>query len=204
VERTRKLSRLTEFYLPPAIDRKARQLCAAFAWCVMAQVRGWPERSATVDFLSARLSVILPSSDVDRILQQPSKTPPAHRVLRELAKLTAENFTGSDRLRADVVMEQMINQINELDSALNACERLRRTPIPLSFGRHGLRCLTIFLFGLPHCGKLTPIYLGILAFITLGIDQSALQLEEPFGILPLMPLCLRVEEQMGMTGLGKQ
>merc|ERR1711862_761048 len=100
-------------------------------------------------------------------------------------------------------MDQMIAMVNQMDMDLLNCERLRRSPIPLSFGRHGLRCLMIFLLGLPFalvpvCGLMTPIYNVAIAFLTLGIDQACIQLEEPFGILPLLPICRRTEANLGV------
>ena len=38
-------------------------------------------------------------------------------------------------------------------------------------------------------GLLTPVLTFVLAFTLVGIDEIGMQLEEPFGVLPLQPLC---------------
>jgi len=58
-----------------------------------------------------------------------------------------------------------------------------------------------FLLGLPLvlfqvCGAATPFFCSALAFMALGIDESGAQIEQPFCILPLLPLCNAVQAEV--------
>eukprot|EP00891_Asterochloris_glomerata_P002150 jgi/Astpho2/2150/Aster-03144 len=92
------------------------------------------------------------------------------------------------------VRRQLELYISELVGTMGACERIFSTPIPLSFTRHCCRCLTIWLLTLPvalydSLGWATVPASFIAAFMLLGIEEIGVQIEEPFAILPLQPLC---------------
>lgn len=81
-----------------------------------------------------------------------------------------------------------------LGRVCGVCERLLSTPIPLSYTRHTGRALLLWLLAANHAmasslGLLTPVLTFVLAFTLVGIDEIGMQLEEPFGVLPLQPLC---------------
>merc|ERR1712134_77620 len=59
---------------------------------------------------------------------------------------------------------RMDDMVCKLVDYLGACERIFRSPIPLVYTRHTARFLT-------------------------GIEELGIQIEEPFGILPLEALC---------------
>eukprot|EP00891_Asterochloris_glomerata_P000068 jgi/Astpho2/68/Aster-04543 len=73
---------------------------------------------------------------------------------------------------------------------LGAMERIFKSPIPLPYTRHTSRFLMIWLALMPFglwsgCRWLMVPVAGTIAFLLLGIDEIGVQLEEPFGILPL-------------------
>jgi ion channel-forming bestrophin family protein len=77
---------------------------------------------------------------------------------------------------------------------LGGCERLLGTPIPLSYTRHTSRCLILWLATLPMAlwpcmGWATVPAMFAMCFIFVGIDEIGVEIEEPFCILPLMPMC---------------
>ncbi len=81
---------------------------------------------------------------------------------------------------------------------LGGCERLLRTPIPVSYTRHTARFLTIWLALLPaglweryHFSMLPVI--ALIGFLLLGIDEIGVTIEEPFAILPLDAICTRAQ-----------
>jgi len=83
--------------------------------------------------------------------------------------------------------------LDELGNIAGGCERLLSTPIPLSYTRHSVRALLIWLLTAPlalyhHCGWAMLPMLYFMSFLMLGIDELAAQIEEPFSILPLTPL----------------
>ncbi|GLI62951.1 hypothetical protein VaNZ11_005805 [Volvox africanus] len=96
------------------------------------------------------------------------------------------------RLEADVSM---------MSQALGACEKILRNPIPLSYTRHTSRFLILWLLWLPLAlwGKVgwcvVPVE-AVMTYLLLGIDEIAIQMEEPFGILPLENMCEAVQQSV--------
>ena len=65
-----------------------------------------------------------------------------------------------------------------------------RFPIPLSWTRHTSRFLLLWIFLLPLClyddfKLVTPLADVLIGYLLLGIDEIGVQIEEPFGILPM-------------------
>jgi predicted membrane chloride channel (bestrophin family) len=102
------------------------------------------------------------------------------------------NLNPMDRARMDDMVSKLVDY-------LGACERIFRSPIPLVYTRHTARFLTSLMVLLPLA--LWPAMGGswnhwatipataILAIFLFGIEELGIQIEEPFGILPLESLC---------------
>jgi predicted membrane chloride channel (bestrophin family) len=97
-----------------------------------------------------------------------------------------------DRARMDECTSKLVDQ-------LGACERIFRSPIPLVYTRHTNRFITVFMALLPlalwgpmkdtwNHGAPIPAP-AVLALFLFGIEELGIQIEEPFGILPLEALC---------------
>ncbi|KDD74270.1 bestrophin [Helicosporidium sp. ATCC 50920] len=91
--------------------------------------------------------------------------------------------------------------LTALGDTVGVCERILRTPIPLSYSRHTSRWLLVWLAFLPF--SLWRLYAwgsvplsGLLAFLMLGIDEIGVQIEQPFQVLPLESLCCTVERNL--------
>jgi predicted membrane chloride channel (bestrophin family) len=94
---------------------------------------------------------------------------------------------------------RMDDMVCKLVDYLGACERIFRSPIPLVYTRHTARFLTSFMVLLPlalwgpmagswnHWATIPAT--TILAIFLFGIEEIGIQIEEPFGILPLEALC---------------
>ena len=91
-------------------------------------------------------------------------------------------------------------ELSQLTSALGTCEKLLRTPIPLGYTRYCVRFLWLWLTLLPFALCRTFAEFGVgagwqelmlvlamlfIGFIFLSIEDVAVQIEEPFKILPL-------------------
>ena len=86
-----------------------------------------------------------------------------------------------------------------LGDALETCERIFTSPVPLVYTRHTARFLSCWLLLLPlalwepfedtwnHAAMIPSATLVAIFFF--GIEELAVQLEEPFSILPLSRLC---------------
>jgi predicted membrane chloride channel (bestrophin family) len=108
------------------------------------------------------------------------------------ATIWRANLNPLDRSRMD-------DNVNKLVDLLGACERIFRSPIPLVYTRHTARFLTFFMALLPlalwesmggswnHWTTIPTT--ALLAIFLFGIEELGIQIEEPFGILPLEALC---------------
>jgi len=100
--------------------------------------------------------------------------------------------------------------VTELCDALGACERIFGSPVPLVYTRHTARFLAAWLFLVPAAlyqpfegswnhWAMIPCSVLISVFL-LGIEELAVQLEEPFSILPMQKMTdgigLSVNEHM--------
>ena len=102
-------------------------------------------------------------------------------------------------LIASLIRFVMDQNVNALVDYLGACERVFRAPIPLVYTRHTGRFITSFMVLVPlamwepmrgtwnHWGTIPAS--AALAVFLFGIEELGIQIEEPFGILPLEALC---------------
>jgi len=119
--------------------------------------------------------------------------------------LTALSYSTMHRLPSIEVNERIAleGQITELTCALGMCEKILRTPIPLGYTRYSVRFLWIWLSLLPFAlaqrfaefgvgtwwedkpQPVLPLAMLFIGFTFLSIEDIAVQIEEPFAILPL-------------------
>merc|ERR1719398_218188 len=92
-----------------------------------------------------------------------------------------------DRARIDTSISTLVDNVG-------ACERIFKSPIPLVYTRHTARFVGLWLGLLPlaiwgadtswnHLATIPSC--AITSFFLLGIEELGLQIEEPFGILPM-------------------
>lgn len=92
------------------------------------------------------------------------------------------------------------------------CDKIYSSPVPLVYTRHTARFLSLWALLLPFA--LYSVFSGtseelavlpgsaILAFFLFGVDELAMQLEEPFSILPMQTFCDEVYNA-GQIMVGK-
>ena len=82
------------------------------------------------------------------------------------------------------------------------CERIAATPLPyvyslLIYRTTYLYCLLLPLALIAHAGWLTPLFIGIVAYVFLGLAEVTEELSHPFGTalnaLPLDAICRAAE-----------
>ncbi|APB34242.1 Putative membrane protein [Gloeomargarita lithophora Alchichica-D10] len=92
-------------------------------------------------------------------------------------------------------LEQVLSQLVD---ALGVCERILRTPQPIAYSVHLRHILVLYCFFFPfrlvtQLGWGTIPATAIAAFVVLGIEEIALEIENPFGLdpndLPLDQIC---------------
>ncbi|KAF8633718.1 hypothetical protein AX17_004376 [Amanita inopinata Kibby_2008] len=95
--------------------------------------------------------------------------------------------------------------ISGMVDQLTAMERIANTPIPISYGIHLKQCVTLYLFALPltlvdQLGWGTIPIVTVVAFMFMGIEGIADQIEMPFGTdecdLPLDRFCDDLKEEI--------
>mmetsp|Transcript_33811 Transcript_33811/g.81985 ORF Transcript_33811/g.81985 Transcript_33811/m.81985 type:complete len:444 (+) Transcript_33811:39-1370(+) len=92
-----------------------------------------------------------------------------------------------------------------IGDALTSCDRIFCSPVPLVYTRHTARFLSLWMLLLPlaiydefrktlDTGAFVIPAVAILALFLFGIEELAVQLEEPFSILPLQKYCDEIKE----------
>eukprot|EP01033_Poteriospumella_lacustris_P007541 gene7542-5423_t len=96
----------------------------------------------------------------------------------------------------------------ELGAALENCDRIYTTPIPLVYTRLTARFLLLWLMTFPltlynefPMSKkwLVPLVIFMNSIFLLGIDDLGVQIEEPFSILPLANICYNIQSTAQMV-----
>jgi len=161
----------------------------AFSRCLAAFLRGPSEDHD----LAADLQAALGQDAAARLLSA------RHRPIVALRELSAcvKNLTvdAKDKTELD-------KNIIALLEACEVCERIFSAPVPLVYTRHTSRFLTTWVLLLPLAfwvsfanswNQLAVIpSTALSALFLFGIDELAVQLEEPFSILPLEIFCAEI------------
>jgi len=109
--------------------------------------------------------------------------------LGETARLYG--MTDQDRARFDTTLSVLCDNVG-------ACERIFKSPIPLVYTRHTSRYVGLWVGLLPLAiwaadpswnHLVTIPACAVTTFLLLGIEELGLQIEEPFGILPMEAFC---------------
>lgn len=103
----------------------------------------------------------------------------------------------------DLPLEQralMESNITRLINDMGACENIFATPIPVQYTRNTSTFLFLWLFFLPWAlqgslGAGVVISQQLLSFFLLGIEDIAVQIEQPFDVLPLKKICFKIANE---------
>lgn len=88
--------------------------------------------------------------------------------------------------------------LNSLVEGLTGCERINATPIPLAYSIYLKRLILLYCLSLPFqfvqsLGLWTALFVGLVSFVLLGVEEIAHEIEAPFGTdpndLPLDQIC---------------
>ena len=109
------------------------------------------------------------------------------------------------------VLEGTLTTLTDIQGG---CERIKNTPVPLSYTELTHRIVAIYVLLLPlgilsTTGEATPIVVAMVAFCFLGLDAVGTQIEDPFeedpNDLPLLQISVLIEndlrQRMGATDL---
>ena len=78
------------------------------------------------------------------------------------------------------------NQVNHLVESLSGCERIIKTPMPMSYKVYLKRLTLLYCLLLPlglveQLGWWTPSAIALVSFVLLGVEEIGHEIENPFG-----------------------
>jgi predicted membrane chloride channel (bestrophin family) len=145
---------------------------------------------------------IVSTSLVKRTLESPNL---CMATLAELS-LALDQISIDEKRRVE-----MDKSIVILSDCLSSCFKIYNSPVPLVYTRHTARILSLWMILLPAAlyepfaneetagmllfeGFSVIPTVAIVALFLFGIEELAVQLEEPFGILPMQKFCDEVND----------
>jgi ion channel-forming bestrophin family protein len=162
---------------PTAADKaekkRALNRLVSFAIAVKCQLRDECPTSQLTELLSAE--------DIAQLKQ--AKRPP------QLITFWLSHYLKQQEEQGHVDSAQRLeinNQINSLVEALSGCERIVKTPMPLSYGIYLKRLTLLYCVLLPlglveQLGWWTPSAIALVSFVLLGVEEIGNEIENPFG-----------------------
>jgi len=195
----------------PAAHAAASKVCqylAAFPWELNAKLTGKGDGVGKTRGLrpgedTEILRALIPAVEADFIGQARS---------RPLLLLGAMRRELHAQLRLGtlhpMVYRKLDEDLKELDLVVGGCERVFSSPVPPTMSRHVIRCMLLWLLGLPAvlAGTMAPaniaMWVFFVSYIFVGIEEVGAQVEQPFEITPMTRLCnvimLNLEEALAM------
>ena len=117
-----------------------------------------------------------------------------------LTQIVTQALAEVSNSKRNALLQGLDEDLKSLEDCVGACERLYRTPIPLSYTYHTSRFLVFWLLALPltlysDMGWPAVVLAPVITFLIIGIAEIAIDLEEPFSILPLDAICNKITEE---------
>ena len=134
---------------------------------------------------------------------------PSQWVLEQMQKDLVQQYKQGKL--SDIIYHNLNQHTVALGDIQAGCDRILSTPLPFSYSVLLHRAVYSFCFILPfslqaNLGLWTPILVGLIAYMLLGLDELSAELEEPFGQqdndLPLDSI-VRLVERETLSSLGK-
>eukprot|EP00908_Phaeocystis_cordata_P001212 Transcript_11300.p4 GENE.Transcript_11300~~Transcript_11300.p4 ORF type:complete len:189 (-),score=67.96 Transcript_11300:1896-2462(-) len=93
------------------------------------------------------------------------------------------------RAKGDLVWWQLDNNVEQLLHQLAHAERIKGTPVPLSYSRHTSRFFSVYAFTLPFalCSDehqslwLLPLTVAVISWVLFATEEIGHIIEDPFG-----------------------
>lgn len=153
------------------------------------------------DDLKAELTNLLEQKELEAVMAS------SHRP-NYLLQIMSELIHNSEL--KDMERATMDANITQLHDNLGACERIFKTPIPLSYTRLTSRFLVIWHIALPlalwdQCGWVVIPATFLSASALFCIEEVGVLIEEPFSILALAAICKALRENIqGLVDAHKE
>ena len=158
----------------------AARLLALFGFALKAQCRDEPDQ------LEPIARVLLPRAHAWLLRSADRPAAVLLRLRAVVGDLQKDKSLSSDAFK---FVEERLAKLSAVDAT---CVRLSTFPVPPSYHRHGSRAILVWLGSLPFvlegigCHPLQTIFsLLCTTWLLLGIDQIAIEVEQPLDVLPL-------------------
>lgn len=195
---SRDFARITKLHIKSSYHEYIAKLLVAFGTCLKQHLQGTKNN----DELESIFGDIALVEDI-----QAHKHRPLY-ILTLLSKTihNAIHHPGHDISDLGDLHNPVVNTLHEhqfedyihgLGSAMAACERIVKQPVPLSYSRHTSRFLTFFLASLPlilipSLGWITVPTMTAIAWAVLSVQEISHYIENPFAKgtqdIPLQPM----------------
>lgn len=158
---------------------------AAIAWELRAKLTGGPIATDT-----KVLDALLPADEATWVATQRSR--PVQLLFALRKELNLQYRRGN---LPPQIHRKLEEDCRRLDVVMGGCERLFSSPLPPTMSRHIVRCLQLWLLGLPFvlAGTMAPFTVALWVFVVsyafIGIDEVGVQVEQPFEIIPMTRMC---------------
>ena len=153
------------------------------------------------------LKAFLPADEVER-LKTESNVPTA------ILQGTADRLKAARGSYEPVHLLALDGSLTDFSDIQGGCERIKNTPVPLSYTMLTHRIVMVYCATLPlglidTVGPFTPVAVLIIAYAFLGLDSVGSQIEDPFeedpNDLPLAAISRMIEvnirQRLGETAL---
>jgi putative membrane protein len=164
----------------------------AYVYALKAHLRtraGWDELKALLDPEEVE--------SLARVINVPNA------IVLETGRLYRQAFDRGwvDRMHLPV-LEESLTRLLDIQGG---CERIKKTPVPLSYTILTHRIVGVYCVSLPFgiaetVGWMTPAVVALVAFAFLGLDDVGTQLEDPFeedaNDLPLHAMCVTIDRDL--------
>ena len=171
----------------------AAKICrylAAWAWETNAKLTGPSSIRATMLYSDDVLKVLLPEKEASYLANVRSRPVQLLGLMRRTLQI--EYKKGRLPYHLHLKLE---SDVAQLGLVVGGCERLFSSPVPPTMSRHVVRCLVVWLLGLPVvlAGTMAPrncaLWVACVTYIFVGIEEVGVQVEQPFEIVPMTQLC---------------
>lgn len=194
---------------PEAPDQPQARAAAAqivryltcFAWELNSKLTGVSDGAGTSELSPGDkgdvLRALLPAAEAQWIAQCRSRPLQLLGALRRV--LHAQWRAGNLPTHLHRKLEE---DVRELDLVVGGCERLFSSPVPPTMSRHLVRCLLLWLVGLPFAlvGTMARpaiiVSTFIVSYIYVGIEEVGVQVEQPFEVVPMTALCTIIQSNL--------
>jgi ion channel-forming bestrophin family protein len=152
---------------------------AIYGWCLKGLVRGETD--------SEVIAAVIPPDEAPWLIS--ARDRPTAIVYRLRSILSAQQLSTAAH-------QAIEHRLYDLESALGICKRILASPVPPTYTRHTSRVLCLYLAMIPFAligTDISPVALlvnvALTSYLTIGLDEICVEIENPFPILPIYYLC---------------